>query len=90
MSRASNLSWLRIVRDLRGMSQRELAAASGVSQVAISKLENELRSPRWTTARVLADALGVPPEQLFPDDDQPSPADVLADYLKLDRSSRTS
>lgn len=65
------------------MTQSDLAAASGLSKIAISRLENGHRQPRWSTARSLAQALGVDPGQLFPDEGEPTPADVLADYLKL-------
>ena len=83
MSRAQNLTWLRVVRELRGMTQEELAEASGISKIAISKLENAHRSPQWETVRRLASALSVEPGQLFPDEEHPSPGDVLAKYLDL-------
>lgn len=65
------------------MTQAELAAESGVGKVAISKLENGHRNPQWGTASKLAKALDVPPHILFRDDDEQTPADVLADYLGL-------
>lgn len=83
LSSAQSLTWLRVVRELRGMTQTDLAEASGVSKVALSKLENGHRQPQWGTVRRLAKALDVEPDQLFPDDDEPTPADVLADYLRL-------
>jgi transcriptional regulator with XRE-family HTH domain len=80
---AQSLTWLRVARELRGMTQDDLADASGVSKVAISRLENAHRHPRWETARALGSALDVEPHRLFPDEGKPSPADVLAEYLGL-------
>jgi len=48
------------------MTQKELSKASGVSQVTISFLENELSEPMDLTKKKLADALGTTPEELFP------------------------
>ncbi|MEU3755127.1 helix-turn-helix transcriptional regulator [Streptomyces olivoreticuli] len=59
------------VRKRRGLSQRELATASGVSLSLIRKLEQgERNDTRLETARRLAVALGVPTTQLLaePDD----------------------
>lgn len=42
-----------------GLSQRDLATRSGVSAVSISKLERGATKARPTTARKLAEALGV-------------------------------
>lgn len=71
------------VRALRGMTQDDLSAESGLSKVAISRLENGKRRPRWSTARALAKALDVEPHVLLPDEGEPTPADVLADYVSL-------
>jgi transcriptional regulator with XRE-family HTH domain len=79
-------SWLRVAREVRGWSQDDLAEHSGVSKVAISRLERGLRTPRVETMRKLSRALGVEPHRLFPlGDDAPTPADVLAEYLGMDR-----
>ena len=55
------------VRGLRlgaGLSQAELAEQAGISERAVSDIERGLRSSVYaTTARRLADALGVTPEQ---------------------------
>lgn len=77
------LTWLRALREMRGMRQDELAEASGMSAVAISKLERGLCSPRHATARKIAKALNVPVELVFPDEDEPSPAEVLSKHLGL-------
>jgi len=73
-----NMTWLRTVRVSRGMSQRTLTRAAGVSQVAVSHLENGRTQPRYATACALADALGVEPHTIFPPDGAAkSPMDVL-------------
>lgn len=57
---------LREVRKRRGLSQRELASASGVSLSAIRKMEqDDYGQPRMETARALAVALGVSTTQLL-------------------------
>jgi transcriptional regulator with XRE-family HTH domain/predicted DNA-binding transcriptional regulator AlpA len=52
---------LRQVREAAGVSQVQLAAASGISHEVISKLEAGRCSPRSTTVRTLAQALRVNP-----------------------------
>ena len=49
----------------RGMTQDELADASGVVQPDICGLERGRHRPSVRTVHALASALGVPPEQLF-------------------------
>jgi len=48
------------------MTQKELAKASGVSQVTISFIENQLSEPMELTKQKLARALKIDPEKLFP------------------------
>ena len=50
---------LRVVRVARGMSQQQLATASGVCREAISRIELGLYYPRRATLSVIADALEV-------------------------------
>jgi len=57
---------LRDCRIKKRMTQKELAKASGVSQVTISFIENQLSEPMDLTKQRLARALKVPPEKLFP------------------------
>ncbi|MFH0912632.1 MAG: helix-turn-helix transcriptional regulator [Patescibacteria group bacterium] len=57
---------LRDCRIKKLMSQKELAAASGISQVTISFIENQLSEPMELTKQKLARALKVAPEKLFP------------------------
>lgn len=62
------LNSLRLARELRGWSQRELADRAGLKQAQISRLESGKREPRLSTVRALADALGVDPDRIFPKD----------------------
>lgn len=55
---------LRRLRDERGLSQEDLAAASGVGRSFIAKLELGPNQPSLTTLFRLAGALGVPPEDV--------------------------
>lgn len=52
-------SVLRVWRELRGLSQSGLAAASGVNRVQIADIEARRRNGSLETARKLANALGV-------------------------------
>ncbi|MDE0146265.1 MAG: helix-turn-helix transcriptional regulator [Nitrospira sp.] len=54
-------STLRIAREARGLSQRELSAKSGVPQGHISKIENNAVDLRVSSLVALARALGLEP-----------------------------
>ncbi len=58
---------LKKVRLKENMTQQELAAATGLTQGTLSRLENGRRRPRPKTLRRLAEALGVEPEELDPE-----------------------
>jgi transcriptional regulator with XRE-family HTH domain len=60
-----NLPRLRAVRIARALSQAELAERSGVSRVAITRLERGDVDARFATIRKLADALGCRPQDLM-------------------------
>ncbi|MBD5539519.1 MAG: helix-turn-helix transcriptional regulator [Desulfovibrio sp.] len=47
-----------------GLSQEQVAAAIGASNVFICLLENGKRQPSLTSAILLAWSLGIPPEEL--------------------------
>lgn len=71
---------LREVRKRRGLSQRELAAESGVSLSLIRKLEQGERSDtRVETARALAVALHVPTSQLLVEHETPGASPAVID-----------
>jgi transcriptional regulator with XRE-family HTH domain len=57
--------YLRTARERKHLTQVELASISHVAQNTISKLERRAdRSPLWDTARALAAALNVDPQDL--------------------------
>lgn len=69
---------LRTVRELQELSQAELAAASGVSQPAISAVESGTTPLGLERARKLADALSVHPAVLLFPDWEPKEARPIA------------
>ena len=62
---------LRVWREFRGLSQSELARASGVNRVQIVDIEADRKSGSVRTLRKVADALRVTVDDLIPraDDD---------------------
>jgi transcriptional regulator with XRE-family HTH domain len=65
---------LRLVREERGLSQRELAKRAGISTNAISLIERDENSPSVSTLQSLAAALNVKMSYFF---DERKPAQVL-------------
>lgn len=65
---------LREWREKRGLSQQDLAERAEVGRAAISKYENVRREAHPATARKIADALGVEPEDLLFSPDMQRPA----------------
>ena len=61
---------LHLLREVAGLSQLQLAAATGISHEAISTLEAGKRAPLAATVRSLAQGLGIEPNR-FVGDDQP-------------------
>ncbi len=55
---------LKALRQLRAMSQQELAEASGVGRATISRIERRETGAHGRTLRRLANALGVGVEEL--------------------------
>ena len=53
------------IRNLNGISQRELAKKVKVSNAAISYLENGTREPSFELATKIAKTLGVPMRTIF-------------------------
>lgn len=61
------VSWrIRDAREKAGMSQQELAKASGLTQSHISRLENGEHSPSCATIQKIADALKLPASHFDP------------------------
>ena len=50
-----------VQREMRGMSQRDLAAVAGVSQSMVARLERGMREPSWRTFRLLLEAMRLVP-----------------------------
>jgi len=61
---AMNANVLRL-RELRALSQRELAALAKLSVTTVNRIELGQRKPMPRTVRKLAEALGVTPEELL-------------------------
>jgi DNA-binding XRE family transcriptional regulator len=57
------------LREQSGMSQGQLAKAAGLSQAAISDLEQGRRQPAWETVRKLCRAMQVPCTEFDSDDE---------------------
>ena len=53
---------VRAKRVARFWTQKQLAREAGISQKALSKIENDEVAPRFSTILSLDDALGVDPE----------------------------
>lgn len=53
------------IRELRGMSQQQLADAVGANQATISKIEKGTGNPTLSMINRIAKALGVHPSSLF-------------------------
>jgi len=76
---------IRTLRKRRGLSQEQLAKASGVSTQYISLLENNDRNVTIDVIEAIGKALGVRAIELFEDDAQTSasPAKSIRDAIKL-------
>jgi transcriptional regulator with XRE-family HTH domain len=55
---------VRELRRRRGLSQEELAGASGLHPTYLSGIERGLRNPTWRSIGRICEALRVPPSQL--------------------------
>ncbi|MFC2021730.1 helix-turn-helix domain-containing protein [Chloroflexota bacterium] len=56
---------MRRLRELRALSQRELAVQAKLSVTTVNRIETGQRRPMPRTVRKLAEALGVTPEELL-------------------------
>ncbi len=56
---------IKSIRESRGISQGELARLTGVSQSAISDIENNKRNPSLLTITLIAEALQLPVDALM-------------------------
>lgn len=95
MSTPNNLpSRLREIRQVRGMSQRELAEAAGFKQSAVAQFENGSRMPSLPNLRRLAETLNASADYLIGLDDAvddmggPAAAAVVRLMRHLDERDR--
>lgn len=58
------LRGLQAIRERAFMTQLELADKSGVAKTTVNRLERGHHAARFSTIKKLAQALGVPPEEL--------------------------
>jgi transcriptional regulator with XRE-family HTH domain len=56
---------LKEVRLAKGLTQKELAAAAGLSTWHISNLERGINAPSFPVLETLASKLGIPVKELF-------------------------
>jgi len=61
---------LRAARSQRGLTQEALAYRAGLSLATIARAESGRATPTRGTCRLLAIALGVPVEHLFPNESE--------------------
>ncbi len=61
----SKLYALSVYREWAGLTQEDLAEISGVARNTISRIERGYQPARPSTAKKLADALGVTPRDLM-------------------------
>lgn len=59
------VSMLKIERIKRGLSQAELARATGANAPSISRIENRMLCVTNNQAEILSEFFGIPPECLF-------------------------
>ncbi len=57
---------MRLIRNARGLSQKELARRAGVDPSTISRLENGHQAAYGVTRGRLARVLGLPEAEIFP------------------------
>lgn len=84
------------VRELRrraGMSQTDLARAAGISQPAISQIENDTRPLTIDWMRAIARILGCTPADLLSDSDNPDrlesqERELVQNFREADASQR--
>ncbi len=75
-------SYVRRLREGRGLEVSELASASGAAEQSIRELEADERSPRLDTLAKVARGLQIPLRSLLPPTDEREPWEQVA--LRLD------
>ena len=84
---------LKAARELRGLSQAELAQRSGLLQSAVSHYETGTRRPSFTNLRRLAESMEVTTDYLVgrtksPDSAGPADEPLLRDFARLSLADR--
>lgn len=72
---------LRRIRDLRGLSQRELARRAGVTNATVSMIERNQISPSVASLKKILDGLAVSMGEFFGPDPEPAPIFFARDEL---------
>lgn len=72
----ANFRLIRLARELRGLSQTATAAAAGMPQAVLSRIEGDVRPPSEGDLRALADALDFP-VAFFAEPDAPAAAPLF-------------
>lgn len=80
-------TWLRFHREDQGLSQQDLADATGISKVSLNRFERGHRRPAAATAERIADALGLEVWEVFPRNGK-TPHEAARLYLELVRARR--
>lgn len=64
MRKKENKVSLTILRQAKGLSQRDLAKATGISPSTIASYETGTRMPRLDNALILSEFFGIKPQQI--------------------------
>lgn len=62
---AAEARGLAAIREARGLTQEQLAVRACLGSATVYRLEHDQHKPRRSTLRLLADALGCEPDDLF-------------------------
>jgi len=81
---------LRAARELRELSQGDLASRTGLQPSAVSHFENGRRSPSFENLKRLADALHVTTDFLLGRSDDPKIAGTVANQMFRDADKLSS
>jgi len=80
---------LRAARELKGLSQTDLAKKTDLQPSAISHFENDRRSPSFNNLKRLADALGVTVDYLLGRSEEPKTINLDMELLFRDFKQMT-
>ena len=66
---------------LQGITQKELAAKLGITDISLNATLKDTKDPRISTLRRIADALGVPVTELLAEGEQTAPQEPQVMYV---------